>query len=83
MSDFPQNMMEAAVLRAKLNGRNRIERVALLPTSLTIFGAATMLELTPREVARLIRAGTLKATSRGRHWHIDRELIDTYRKAIR
>jgi diguanylate cyclase (GGDEF)-like protein/excisionase family DNA binding protein len=74
---------EAAVLRAKLNGRNRIERVALLPTSLTIFGAATMLELTPREVARLIRAGTLKATRRGRHWHIDRELIDTYRKAIR
>src|SRR5260221_7073471 len=34
---------KAAALRANLNGRNRIERVALLPTSLTIFGAATML----------------------------------------
>ena len=43
---------EAAVLRAKLNGRNRIERVALLPTSLTIFGAATMLGETPHEVAQ-------------------------------
>ena len=68
------------VLRAKLNGRNRIERVALLPTSLTIFGAATMLGEPAREVTRLIREGTLKASRRGRHFHIDRELIEAYRK---
>jgi len=74
---------EAAVLRAKLNGRNRIERVALLPTSLTIFGAATMLGQSPREVARLVREGTLKGTRRGRHIHIDRDLIESYRKATR
>jgi diguanylate cyclase (GGDEF)-like protein len=74
---------EAAVLRAKLNGCNRVERVALLPTSLTIFGAATMLGQTPRDVARLIRAGALKATRRGRHLHIDRDLIQTYRKTVR
>lgn len=72
---------EAAVLRAKLNGRNRIERVALLPTSLTIFGAATMLGEAPREIARLIREGTLKASRRGRHFHIDRDLIETFRKS--
>ena len=71
---------EAAVLRAKLNGRNRIERVALLPTSLTIFGAANMLGETPRAVARMIRDGSLKATRRGRHFHIDRDLIDAVRK---
>ena len=71
---------EAAVLRAKLNGRNRIERVALLPTSLTIVGAATILGQTPRDVARLIRDGTLKASRRGRHFHIDRDLIEAYRK---
>jgi len=74
---------EAAVLRAKLNGRNRIERIALLPTSLTIFGAAGMLGLAPREVARLIREGTLTASRRGRHYHIDRDLIEAYRKTIR
>jgi diguanylate cyclase (GGDEF)-like protein len=74
---------EAAVLRAKLHGRNRIERVALLPTSLTIFGAATMLERTPHDIARLIREGTLKATRRGRHFHIDRDLIESYRRTIR
>ena len=74
---------EAAVLRAKLNGRNRIERVALLPTSLTIFGTASLLGLTPREITGLIRNGTLKASRRGRHYHIDRDLIDSYRKAAR
>jgi diguanylate cyclase (GGDEF)-like protein/excisionase family DNA binding protein len=74
---------EAAVLRAKINGRNRVERVALLPTSLTILGAASFLGCTPREVARLIKDGTLKAVRRGRHYHIDRDLIDSYRKAAR
>jgi diguanylate cyclase (GGDEF)-like protein/excisionase family DNA binding protein len=74
---------EAAVLRAKLNGRNRIERVALLPTSLTIFGAATILGRSPREVGQLIREGSLKAARRGRHYHIDRDLIEAYRKTAR
>jgi diguanylate cyclase (GGDEF)-like protein len=73
---------EAAVTRAKLNGRKRIERVALLPTSLTIFGAASMLGQTPRQVAGLIREGALKATRRGRHFHIDRDLIEAHRKAV-
>jgi diguanylate cyclase (GGDEF)-like protein len=74
---------EAAVLRAKLNGRNRIETIALLPTSLTIFGTAGLLEQTPHEIARLIREGTLKAARRGRHYHIDRESIEAYRKTTR
>jgi diguanylate cyclase (GGDEF)-like protein/excisionase family DNA binding protein len=74
---------EAAVLRAKLNGRNRIERVALLPTSVTIFGASSLLGLTPREIAQLIRRGELKASRRGRHFHIDRDTLDAYRKTTR
>jgi diguanylate cyclase (GGDEF)-like protein/excisionase family DNA binding protein len=74
---------EAAVLRAKLNGRNRIERVALLPTSLTIFGAATMLGVSARDVAQLVRSGVLRATRRGRHYHIERDLIEAHRKAVR
>jgi len=74
---------EAAVLRAKLNGRNRVERVALLPTSLTIFGASSLLGLSAREITRLIKDGTLKASRRGRHYHIDRDLLDSYRKALR
>ncbi len=74
---------EAALMRAKLNGRNRVERVALLPTSLTIFGAATLLGRTPRDVTRLIRSGNLKAARRGRHFHIDRTVIEDYRRSVR
>jgi diguanylate cyclase (GGDEF)-like protein len=72
---------QAAVVRAKLNGRNRIEHVALLPTSVTIFGAASLLGQTPRQIAGLIRKGTLKATRRGRHFHIERDVLDGRRPA--
>lgn len=70
---------EAAVIRAKMDGRNRVERVALLPTSVTIVGAATLLGTTAREVITLIRGGTLRAARRGRHYHIDRAQIDEFR----
>lgn len=69
----------AAVMRAKLNGGNRVERVALLPTSLTILGAATLLGVTAREVVQLIRSGALPASRRGRHYHIDRASIEQYK----
>ncbi len=82
-ADYVLAEAEAAVLRAKLNGRNGIERVALLPTSLTIFGTATMLDQTPHQIVRLIRGGALRATRRGRHFHIDRDLIEAYRKTTR
>jgi diguanylate cyclase (GGDEF)-like protein len=75
---------EAAVLRARFyGGKNRIERVALLPTAVTIFGAAAMLGLTPHEVSRLVRGGTLKATRRGRHLHIERDRVEVFRKSTR
>jgi diguanylate cyclase (GGDEF)-like protein/excisionase family DNA binding protein len=70
---------EAAVMRAKMDGRNRVERVALLPTSVTILGAATLLGMSAREVIRLIRSGTLRAARRGRHYHIDRAQIEDFR----
>jgi diguanylate cyclase (GGDEF)-like protein/excisionase family DNA binding protein len=70
---------EAAVLRAKMNGGNRVETVALLPTSVTIAGAATLIGGTPRDVVRLLRSGALHATRRGRHYHIDRAQLDDYR----
>jgi diguanylate cyclase (GGDEF)-like protein/excisionase family DNA binding protein len=75
------NEAQSAVLRAKLNGRNRIEHVALLPTSVTIFGAASLLGHTPREIAALIRRGTLTAARRGRHYHIDRDRIEAFKRS--
>ena len=71
---------EAAVVRAKMEGGNRTETVALLPTTLTIIGAATLLDTTPREVVRLIRRGALHGARRGRHIHIDRNRIEEYRR---
>lgn len=70
---------EAAVLRAKMNGGNRVERVALLPTSVTIIGAATLLDVRVRDVIRLLRTGALHATRRGRHLHIDRASIEAHK----
>jgi diguanylate cyclase (GGDEF)-like protein/excisionase family DNA binding protein len=70
---------EAAVIRAKMDGRNRIERLALLPTSVTIVGAATLLGTSARDVINLIRGGTLRAARRGRHYHIDRAQIEEFR----
>jgi diguanylate cyclase (GGDEF)-like protein len=71
---------EAAVLRAKLDGGNRTERIALLPTSVTILGAATLLDTSPREVVKLMRGGLLKAARRGRHFHIDRAHIEEFKR---
>lgn len=70
---------EAAVLRAKMNGGNRVERVALLPTSVTLVGTATLLGLGVRQVMRLVHDGSLRAVRRGRHFHIDRTQIEEYR----
>jgi len=70
---------DAAVVRARMNGGNRTERVALLPTSVTVPGAATLLGLSNREVSRLLRDGQLRATRRGRHLHIERNAIEAYR----
>ncbi len=70
---------EAALLRAKLNGVDQMERVALQPPSVTLRGAANLLDCSLREVRRLIRAGELAAVRRGRHFHIDRAAIDRWR----
>lgn len=71
---------EAAVLRSKMDGGNRTERVALLPTSVTILGAATLLGVRARHVVKLVRDGALLAARRGRHLHIDRAQIDEYKR---
>jgi diguanylate cyclase (GGDEF)-like protein/excisionase family DNA binding protein len=73
---------EAAVVRAQMNGGNRKELVALLPTSVTISGAATLLGLSNREVVRLLRTHDLSANRRGRHWYIERDAIDGFRHRV-
>ena len=71
---------EAAVVRAQMNGGNRMERVGLLPTSVTILGAANLLGVSVREIMRLVRSRELRASRRGRHLHIERDAVDEYRR---
>ena len=71
---------EAAVVRAKMEGGNRTEAVALVPTTVTIIGAATLLDTTPRDVVQLIRRGALRGARRGRHLHIDRTHIEDFKR---
>lgn len=70
---------EAALLRAKMNGVDQMERVALQPPSVTLRGAANLLDCSLRDIRRLVRCGELAAAKRGRHYHIDRASIDRYR----
>lgn len=71
---------EAARRRATQNGSG-VERVAPLPTSLTILGAASLLGLVQREVITLVREGTWNDTAAARHLHIDRDPLAGYRSA--
>lgn len=70
---------EAALLRVTMNGSDQMEQVALQPTTVTILGAANLLDCRPEEVRRLIREGELSATKRGRHYYIDRASIERHR----
>jgi diguanylate cyclase (GGDEF)-like protein/excisionase family DNA binding protein len=72
---------DAAVLRAKLDGGNRLERVALIPSSVTIFGAATLLGVPPKHVVQLMRNDVLPAARRGRHFHIECADIEDYKRS--
>jgi diguanylate cyclase (GGDEF)-like protein len=71
---------DAAVLRAKMDGGNRIERVALIPSSVTILGAATLLGVRAKHVVQLMRTDVLPAARRGRHFHIECAHIEEYRR---
>ena len=67
---------EAAVTRAKIEGKNRTERIALLPTSVTLLAAAAILDCSGHDLRRLLRSGQLRAARRGRHYHIDRTELE-------
>lgn len=70
---------EAALLRASMNGSNQMEQVSVQPATVTILGAANLLDCPPLEIRRLMRAGALAAAKRGRHYHVDRASVERYR----
>jgi len=71
---------ERGVRRAKMSGRNRVERVALQPSAVSLLGAASLLDCAPASIRRLVREGQLVATRRGRHYQIERASLERYRR---
>lgn len=72
---------DAALKRAKSLGRNRVERSAIAPTSLSVQSAAHYLQCSPAVVQKLIAEGKLKTTGAGQSLRIHRLAIEDYRSA--
>jgi diguanylate cyclase (GGDEF)-like protein/excisionase family DNA binding protein len=72
---------DAALKRAKMLGRNRVERSAIAPTSLSVQSAAHYLQCSPAMVQKLIAEGKLKTTGSGASLRIHRLGIEDYRSA--
>ena len=72
---------DASLKRAKSMGRNRVERSAIAPTSLSVQSAAHYLQCSPAVVQKLIAEGKLKTTGAGQTLRIQKLGIDDYRNA--
>jgi diguanylate cyclase (GGDEF)-like protein/excisionase family DNA binding protein len=81
--DAEQLLLEAdaALKRAKSLGRNRVERTAIAPTSLSVQSAAHYLQCSPAVVQKLIAEGKLKTTGAGQSLRIHKLAIEDYRSA--
>lgn len=81
--DAEQLLLEAdaCLKRAKALGRNRVERAAILPTSLSVQSAAHYLQCSPAVVQKLIAEGKLKTSGAGQGLRIHKLGIDNYRSA--
>lgn len=81
--DAERLLLEAdgALRRAKAMGRNRVERVAIAATSLSVQNAAHYLQCSPAVVQKLIADGKLKTTGTGQSLRIEKLGIEEYRSA--
>lgn len=81
--DAERLLLEAdtALKRAKSLGRNRVERSAIAPTSLSVQSAAHYLQCSPAVVQKLIAEGKLKTTGAGQTLRIQKLGIEDYRSA--
>jgi diguanylate cyclase (GGDEF)-like protein/excisionase family DNA binding protein len=72
---------DAALKRAKSLGRNRVEKSAIAPTTLSVQNAAHYLQCTPAIVQNLIAEGKLQTTGTGTGLRIQKLGIEEYRNA--
>jgi diguanylate cyclase (GGDEF)-like protein/excisionase family DNA binding protein len=72
---------DASLKRAKSLGRNRVDRSAIAPTSLSVQSAADYLQCSPAVVQKLIAEGKLKTSGAGQTLRIQKLAIEDYRSA--
>ena len=67
---------EAALERAKVGGRNRVEQVELLPRLISIQEATLVLNTNIEGIERLVAEGTLDPVNAGRHVRLERAAVE-------
>lgn len=67
---------EAALERAKVGGRNRVELVELQPRLISIEDATRMLETDIQGIEKLVAEGTLDPVNAGRHVRLERAAVE-------
>jgi diguanylate cyclase (GGDEF)-like protein len=68
--------VEAALVRAKDGGRNRVEHVELRPRLVSIAEATAILDTDIEGVDRLVAEGRLDPITRGRHVRLERDAVE-------
>jgi diguanylate cyclase len=67
---------EAALERAKVGGRNRVERVELLPRLISLEEATRVLNIDIQGIETLVADGRLDPVNTGRHVRLEREAVE-------
>lgn len=68
--------VEAALDRAKIGGRNRVEHVELQPRLISIAEATELLQTTIEGIEKLVAEGRLDPVNAGRHVRLEREAVE-------
>ena len=72
---------EAALVRAKGSGRNRVEQVELLPRLISVEEATARLGTTLEGIEKLVAEGTLDPVKAGRHVRLERAAVEALARA--
>jgi len=67
---------EAALDRAKIGGRNRVEHIELLPRLISIAGATLLLKTDAEGIEKLVAEGRLVPVNSGRHVRLERAAVE-------
>ena len=74
---------EAALERAKVGGRNRVERVELKPRLISLDEATRVLNTDIQGIEKLVAEGRLDPVNAGRHVRLEREAVEALAKESR